>query len=433
MGSIESSLSLTGNTGNCYDPLDPDGNITVAFDIFKWTDDGYMAKVTIQNYYQYLHVDRDGWQLGWTWASNEIILSMTGAFALQQGNCSSFKGDEIPHCCKKDPVIVDMPENAIPESRSENCCHGGMISAKATDPSKSSTSFDIKVGNLPGNSSGNLPQNVTLMAPGPGYTCSSFEDYPPTVYPGLGKREMQVFRTWKSECTYSPFVAKKVPTCCVSLSTFYSPTITQCPTCSCGCRLETKSAGACLRHLSDSYSVGTEFIYDTGGLLRCTDHMCPVRVHWHVKNNYRDHWRVKVTVSNNNYGKNYSDWNLLIQHPGLSASPRIYSFNSTLLPTVGFAEEVALLWGLKNWNEMLLQSTDGREGSVSTEILMGKNDHSFTFRNGWGLPRRIYFNGENCQMPLPDDFPMLPNGSCSLHPREHFFCLLIALYLILKQ
>ncbi|KAF5185401.1 Cobra-like protein [Thalictrum thalictroides] len=270
------------------------------------------ARVTIQNNYQYRHVDRDGWQLGWTWASDEIILSMTGAFTLQQGNCSSLRTDETPHCCQKDPVIVDMPENALPGSRSENCCHGGMISAMATDPSKSSTSFEIRVGNLPGNSSGNLPQNVTLMAPGPGYSCSSFEDYPPTVYPELGgRREMQ--------------------------------------------------------------------------------------------------------------------------HPGLSASPRIYSFNSTLLPTVGFADEVAVLWGLKNWNEMLLQGTYDQEGSVSTEILMDKKDDSFTFKNGWALPRRIYFNGENCQMPLPDDFPRLPNSSCSLHSRYHFLFLLIALYLILKQ
>ncbi|KAF5191131.1 Cobra-like protein, partial [Thalictrum thalictroides] len=95
--------------------------------------------------YQYRHVDRDGWQLGWTWASDEIILSMTGAFTLQQRNCSSLRTDETPHCCQKDPVIVDMPENALPESRSENFCHGGMISAMATDPSKSSTSFEIRV------------------------------------------------------------------------------------------------------------------------------------------------------------------------------------------------------------------------------------------------------------------------------------------------
>lgn len=67
----------------------------------------------------------------------------------------------------------------------------------------------------------------------------------------------------------------------------------------------------------------------------CTDHMCPIQVHWHIKNNYRDHWRVKLTISNYNYGRNYSDWTLVVQHPGFSQTTTTYSFNSTVLSTVG--------------------------------------------------------------------------------------------------
>lgn len=70
-------------------------------------------------------------------------------------------------------------------------------------------------------------------------------------------------------------------------------------------------------------------------IVRCTDHMCPVRVHWHVKNNYVDHWRVKLTVSNYNYKKNYSDWNVLVQHPSFNNLVKTYSLNATLLPAVG--------------------------------------------------------------------------------------------------
>lgn len=70
-------------------------------------------------------------------------------------------------------------------------------------------------------------------------------------------------------------------------------------------------------------------------IVRCTNHMCPLRVHWHVKNNYRDYWRVKLTISNYNYNRSYSDWNVLIQHPGFSKPALTYSFNSTLLPTAG--------------------------------------------------------------------------------------------------
>ncbi|XP_026395554.1 COBRA-like protein 2 [Papaver somniferum] len=223
-------LALVCNQADCYNSLDPHGNITVTFDIHKWTSDGYMARVTIQNYYQYRHVEKPGWALGWSWAKGEIIWSMIGAFATQQGNCSAFKNQMIPHSCKKNPTIADLMEDAKAEKRSDNCCHGGLLSAWAIDSSKSFSSFEIVVGNLEGNSSGHMPRNLTLMAPGPGYTCGAFGDTDPTIYlDNDGRREMQVFRTWKATCTYSSFIANKAPVCCVSLSTFYNPTITPCP------------------------------------------------------------------------------------------------------------------------------------------------------------------------------------------------------------
>lgn len=65
--------------------------------------------------------------------------------------------------------------------------------------------------------------------------------------------------------------------------------------------------------------------------VKCTDHMCPIRVHWHVKTSYVDHWRIKLTITNYNYQRNFSNWNVLVQHPGLSMNPITYSFNSKLL------------------------------------------------------------------------------------------------------
>lgn len=62
-------------------------------------------------------------------------------------------------------------------------------------------------------------------------------------------------------------------------------------------------------------------------LVRCTRHMCPIRVHWHVKLNYKEYWRVKVTVTNFNYRMNYSDWNLVIQHPNFDNLTQLFSFN----------------------------------------------------------------------------------------------------------
>ncbi|KAK4777623.1 hypothetical protein SAY87_017810 [Trapa incisa] len=68
-----------------------------------------------------------------------------------------------------------------------------------------------------------------------------------------------------------------------------------------------------------------------------------------------------------------------------------------------------MFWGIKYYNDMLLQS--GEEGNVQTEILMSKEPSVFTFREGWAFPRKISFNGDECVMPPPDDYPRLPNAA----------------------
>lgn len=134
-------------------------------------------------------------------------------------------------------------------------------------------------------------------------------------------------------CTYSSFLANKSPVCCVSLSAFYNPTITSCRNCTCGgCREADQNTFSCIRP-GDSLPVPRP--NDDYDIIECTDHMCPIRVHWHFKNNYMDQWRVKLTVSNYNYKRNYSNWNLLVQHPGFNQKATSYSFNSTKLPTLG--------------------------------------------------------------------------------------------------
>ncbi|XP_075474538.1 COBRA-like protein 3 isoform X2 [Primulina tabacum] len=353
---------------DCYDPLDPNGNITITFDVLSYVPNGYVARVTIQNYYQYRHVENPGWRFGWTWAKNEVILLMSGAFAIEKGNCSAFNQ----------------------------------------------------------NTTGYKPLNLTLMAPGLGYTCGPLMETNPTHYSAIGgRRDEQVSRTWKSRCTYSSYLAYTTPICCVSLSTFYNPTITTCPSCSCGCKEANGNAISCVREGAvPSNSLGTDIV-------QCTNHMCPLRIHWHIKNNYQNHWRVKLTVSNYNYGRNFSDWNVLVQHPGFGLPASVYSFNSTTLSTIGVPEDVALFWGKEFYNTELLQADEHQLGSLTTEILLQKDPTSFTLRNGWGFPRRTYVNGENCQMPPPDEFPMLPNGSPRQKPfHGQFPHLLSVLYFI---
>ncbi|CAL0314713.1 unnamed protein product [Lupinus luteus] len=182
---------------DAYDPLDPNGNITIKWDIISWTPDGYVAAVTMNNFQQYRHIASPGWSLGWTWAKKEVIWSMMGGQTTEQGDCSKFKGTP-PHCCKKDPTVV-----------------------------YSVSSFQVSVGRAgTTNKTVKVPKNFTLKAPGPGYTCSPAKIVKPTLFIQADKRRVtQAFMTWNVTCTYSQFLAQKTPSCCVSLSSFYNDTI----------------------------------------------------------------------------------------------------------------------------------------------------------------------------------------------------------------
>lgn len=65
---------------------------------------------------------------------------------------------------------------------------------------------------------------------------------------------------------------------------------------------------------------------DNSPLLQCTHHMCPIRVHWHVKINYKEYWRAKIAITNFNYRMNYTQWTLVVQHPNLDNVTEVFSF-----------------------------------------------------------------------------------------------------------
>ncbi|KAH7669055.1 COBRA plant protein [Dioscorea alata] len=418
-------ISIEYGSNDCYDPLDPNGNISITIDIYQWTPDGYQARVTIQNYYQYRHVEKPGWALGWRWVNKEVIWSMTGAIAIHQGDCSNFT-TRVPYCCKENPVIIDLTPEAPPETRTANCCRSGVLTASGIDMPNSLSYFDMIIGHLDGKPNVKIPRNLTLLAPSIGYTCSPLVDSTPTtVIVDGGLRKEQAFRTWKSACTYSSFVAKKTPACCVSLSTFYNPRITPCPACSCDCGTVGNVPPQCTGE--GSVKPPLERDVQLNRYIGCTDHMCAVRVHWHVKSNYKGHWRVKVTVSNYDFVNNHSNWNLVIQHPSFSQSLQTFSFNYTKLPTSAGTDEAALFWGLDYYNTMLVHADETDPGSVTTDVLMSKDLESFTLSNGWSFPRRIYFNGDNCQMPMPDEFPTLPNSGPRPSNFQHILFLIIFL------
>lgn len=123
------------------------------------------------NFQQYRHIQAPGWTMGWTWAKKEVIWSMVGAQTTEQGDCSKYKGN-IPHCCKKDPTVVDLLPGTPYNQQIANCCKGGVISSWIQDPENAASAFQVSVGSSgTTNRTVRVPRNFTLKAPGPGYTC----------------------------------------------------------------------------------------------------------------------------------------------------------------------------------------------------------------------------------------------------------------------
>ncbi|CAD5172915.1 unnamed protein product [Musa acuminata subsp. malaccensis] len=419
-----------------YDPLDPTGNITIKWDVMSWTADGYVAVVTMNNFQMYRQIMSPGWTMGWTWAKKEVIWSMVGAQATEQGDCSKFKGN-IPHCCKRTPAVVDLLPGVPYNQQIANCCKGGVVASYGQDPAAAVSAFQVSVG-LSGtsNKTVKLPNNFTLLGPGLGYTCGPAKVVPSTTFLSADKRrKTQALMTWNVTCTYSQFLASKHPSCCVSFSSFYNDTIIPCPSCACGC--ENKNCVKYVHtpphpvfkspipnlssilpptrpwHRSDSKILSTPGINtpkkDNTPLLQCTHHMCPVRVHWHVKLNYKDYWRAKVAITNFNYRLNYTQWTLVVQHPNLDNVTEVFSFEYKPLVAYGSINDTGMFYGMKYYNDVLMEA--GAYGNVQSEVLLRKDADAFTFKQGWAFPRKVYFNGDECMLPPPDVYPYLPNSS----------------------
>ncbi|WVZ57282.1 hypothetical protein U9M48_007687 [Paspalum notatum var. saurae] len=431
-------LAVACSGAVAYDPLDPNGNITIKWDVISWTPDGYVAMVTMSNYQMYRHIMAPGWTLGWSWAKKEVIWSIVGAQATEQGDCSKFKAG-IPHCCKRTPAVVDLLPGVPYNQQIANCCKAGVVSAWGQDPAASVSAFQVSVG-LAGttNKTVKLPTNFTLAGPGPGYTCGPAKVVPSTVYfTPDHRRKTQALMTWTVTCTYSQQLASKFPSCCVSFSSFYNSTIVPCARCACGCgggghggHGQQCIEGDSKRALSPGVNTPRK---DGQALLQCTQHMCPIRVHWHVKLNYKDYWRAKIAITNFNYRMNYTQWTLVAQHPNLDNVTEVFSFQYKPLLPYGTINDTGMFYGLKFYNDLLMEA--GPFGNVQSEVLMRKDARTFTFSQGWAFPRKIYFNGDECKMPPPDSYPYLPNSAHVAAPRAQAIAaasaiLLLALLLV---
>ena len=64
---------------------------------------------------------------------------------------------------------------------------------------------------------------------------------------------------------------------------------------------------------------------------------------------------------------------------------------------------------MKFYNDLLMEA--GQFGNVQSEVLLRKDKDTFTLKQGWAFPRKVYFNGDECMMPPPEAYPFLPNSA----------------------
>lgn len=64
---------------------------------------------------------------------------------------------------------------------------------------------------------------------------------------------------------------------------------------------------------------------------------------------------------------------------------------------------------MKDYNDVLMEA--GPLGNLQSEVLLQKDQNTFTFKQGWAFPRKVYFNGDECMVPPPDTYPFLPNSA----------------------
>ncbi|TVU46558.1 hypothetical protein EJB05_06099 [Eragrostis curvula] len=233
-------LAVTCSVAVAYDPLDPNGNITLKWDVISWTPDGYVVSDGDDEQLPAVPADHGAWvDAGLVMGKERGDLVHCWRAGYGAGRLLQVQGQH-PALVQAHPVHRGPPSGVPYNQQIANCCKAGVVSAYGQDPTGALSAFQVSVG-LAGttNKTVKLPKNFTLQGPGPGYTCGPARVVPSTVYfTADHRRKTQALMTWTVVCTYSQQLASRYPTCCVSFSSFYNDTIVPCAKCACGCGVD---------------------------------------------------------------------------------------------------------------------------------------------------------------------------------------------------
>lgn len=79
---------------------------------------------------------------------------------------------DTQHCCKRDPMFVDMTTHTPPAQQIEDCCNSDVIKSWLQDPGNALSAFQLKVGHAGTNKRRvRKPKSFSLKAPRFAYMC----------------------------------------------------------------------------------------------------------------------------------------------------------------------------------------------------------------------------------------------------------------------
>ncbi|KAG2319314.1 hypothetical protein Bca52824_012527 [Brassica carinata] len=414
------------------------GDLNIIYDVLQAYKSNYMAQVTIDNDSPLGRLDH--WNLTWEWMRGEFIYSLRGAYAAEKNpsECLHSKAGQFyadldfsqVATCQKKPIIKDLPAERKDDKligKLPFCCKNGTLLPALMDSSKSRAIFQLQVYKVPPD------QNRTAFFPpqhwkidgivNPQYKCGPPIRVDPTGFPDPSGLQATTYAiaSWQIVCNITK-PKPKAARCCVSYSAFYNDSAIPCNTCACGCGdIDTDTCNANARPLllpPDSLLVPFENRTLKAKVwakrkhtavpkkLPCPDN-CGISLNWHVNSDYADGWSARVTLFN--WGANaVEDWFAAVDlgKAGLGYE-NVYSFNGTRVPpknqTIFFqgVRGMNYLIGIKNG------SNPARDpqvpGKMQSVISFKKHLGSLNIPRGDGFPKRVFFNGEECE--LPKHFP----------------------------
>ncbi|CAO2177021.1 unnamed protein product [Urochloa humidicola] len=423
------------------------GDLVITYDVVQSHETTYLALVTLDNGAPLGRLD--GWQLSWTWQRGEFIRSMRGAYPRELGAAACLYGPQSQHykgfdfskvlSCVRRPVVKDLPPSRADDAdRGRNCCRNGTILPKSMGLAQSMSAFQMEVYKMPPDlnrttlhppASFHLRGSSTLN---PDYACGQPVAVTPSEFPdpSVLPSATRAVASWQVLCNItniqsvtSPPKSKKPPRCCVSFSAFYNESVVPCRTCACGCPKSTQPAMSCSTTAPamllppyallmpsdrrDKEAVLWEDEKDLGAVpnpMPCPDN-CGVSINWHVATDFAAGWTARLTVFNWQPDADMPEWFAAVVMPGQAAYDgfeQAYSFNATAI-----GNSTIFIKGRDGFNDFLLRESNMSgvdypvPGKVQSLLSFAKKTTTpIDIVTGDGFPSKVFFNGDECAMPL---------------------------------